>query len=136
METIEQRVQALEQENAARKQAEELLTISVRALASKEVFEKMQETVKESQEQNGRLFNVLINQGSLHNERLTDLQGQVIDLNGDVKKLQAETRQRFAEQNSKITALQTTQASHTALLKEHTSLLKQILERLPEKPAS
>lgn len=136
METIEQRVQALEQENAARKQAEELLTISVRALVSKEVFEKMQETVKESQEQNGRLFNVLINQGSLHNERLTDLQGQVIDLNGDVKKLQAETRQRFAEQNSKITALQTTQASHTALLKEHTSLLKQILERLPEKPAS
>ena len=63
MATIEQRVQALEQEIAARKQAEEMLTIAVRALVSKEAFEKLQETIEASQEQNGRLFNVLINQG-------------------------------------------------------------------------
>ena len=56
MPSIEERLQALEQENTARKKAEELLTIAVRALVSKEAFEKLQETVEKSQEQNGKLF--------------------------------------------------------------------------------
>ena len=43
MPTIEERLQALEQENAARKKTEELLTIAVRALVSKEAFEKLQD---------------------------------------------------------------------------------------------
>ena len=50
MATIEERLQALEQENAARKKAEELLTIAVRALVSKEAFEKLQDTVEKIQE--------------------------------------------------------------------------------------
>lgn len=127
MATIEERVQALEQENAARKQeiaarkqAEELLTITVRALVSKEAFEKLQETIKESQEQNGKLFNVLINQGTLHNERLTDLQNQLIEVDGKVAGQQTETRQRFA----KVEATQD----------QHTELLTEILARLPKKP--
>ena len=129
MPTIEKRVQTLEQENATRKQTEELLTITMRALVSKEAFEKLQETVKESQEQNGRLFNVLINQGDLHNKRFTELQDQIIEVDGKVVGLQTEMHRRFAEQDGKITSLQTTQA-------EHTTLLKQILERLPEKPGA
>ena len=129
MPTIEKRVQTLEQENATRKQTEELLTITMRALVSKEAFEKLQETVKESQEQNGRLFNVLINQGDLHNKRFTELQDQIIEVDGKVVGLQTEMHRRFAEQDGKITSLQTTQA-------EHTTLLKQILERLPEKPTA
>ncbi|MGH2478300.1 MAG: hypothetical protein ACRDHW_01390 [Ktedonobacteraceae bacterium] len=154
MPTIEKRVQALEQENATRKQTEEWLTITVRALVSKEAFEKLQETIKESQEKYGKLFNVLINQGDLHNKRLTELQDQIIEVNrkiievdGKVVGLQTEMRQRFTkqdgkitglqtemdrrftEQDGKITGLQTTQA-------EHTTLLKQILERLPEKPTA
>ena len=92
MATLEERVQTLEQEIAARKQAEEMLTIAVRALVSKEAFEKLQETIEVSQEQNGRLFNVLINQGSLHNERMTNLQGQIIDLDGNVKGLQTDVK--------------------------------------------
>jgi predicted nucleic acid-binding Zn-ribbon protein len=145
MPTLEERVQALEQEIAARKQAEEMLTIAVRALVSKEAFEKLQETIKESQEQNGKLFNVLINQSTLTNERLGDLQGQIIDLDSkldgkiagldskmtrldsQVAGLQTEMRQRLTEQDSKITGLQTTQV-------EQTTLLHQILTRLPEKP--
>jgi hypothetical protein len=138
MPTLEERVQALEQEIAARKQAEEMLTIAVRALVSKEAFEKLQETIKESQEQNGKLFNVLINQNTLTNERLGDLQGQIIDLDSkldskmtrldsQVAGLQTEMRQRLTEQDSKITGLQTTQV-------EQTTLLHQILTRLPEKP--
>ena len=39
MATLEERVKTLEQEIAARKQAEEMLTIAVRALVSKEAFE-------------------------------------------------------------------------------------------------
>jgi peptidoglycan hydrolase CwlO-like protein len=123
MATIEERVQALEQEIAARKQAEEMLTIAVRALVSKEAFEKLQETIEESQAQNGKLFNVLINQGTLHNERMTnlqgqiiDLQGQIIDLDGNVKRLQTEMR----ETRGDITDLK--------------SIAQQILARLPEEP--
>lgn len=123
MATIEERVQALEQEIAARKQAEEMLTIAVRALVSKEAFEKLQETIEESQEQNGKLFNVLINQGTLHNERMAnlqgqiiDLQGQIIDLDGNVKRLQTEMR----ETRGDITDVK--------------SIAQQILARLPEEP--
>jgi RNA binding exosome subunit len=118
MATIEQRVQALEQEIAARKQAEEMLTIAVRALVSKEAFEKLQETIEASQEQNGRLFNVLINQGALHNERMTNLQGQIIALDGNVKGLQTEMH----ETRGDMTDLK--------------SIAQQILARLPEEPGS
>src|SRR6266487_4011156 len=98
-----------------------MLTIAVRALVSKEAFEKLQETVEQFQEQSGKLFNVIINQNALHNERLTNLQGQVIDLDSKldgkvtvldnkITGLQTEMRQRFAEQDHKITGLQTSQA--------------------------
>ena len=134
MATIEERLQALEQESAAHKQTEEMLTIAVRALVSKASFETLQETIEASQEQNGKLFNVLINQNTLHNERLTELDGKITGL-------QTEMRLRFTEQDSKttglngkiaeldskVTGLQTTQT-------EHTTLLQQILARLPEKP--
>ena len=108
MPTIEERLQALEKEVAERKHSEEMLTIAVRALVSKEAFEKLQETVEQFQEQNGKLFNVIINQNALHNERLTNLQGQVIDLDSKldgkvtvldtkITGLQTEMRQGFAE---------------------------------------
>ncbi|HJT58108.1 MAG TPA: hypothetical protein VJ761_16505, partial [Ktedonobacteraceae bacterium] len=76
MATIEERLQALEQENAARKKTEELLTIAVRALVSKEAFEKLQDTVEKSQKQNGKLFDVLNDHNILTNERLGDIQNQ------------------------------------------------------------
>ncbi|HLI68668.1 MAG TPA: hypothetical protein VKV19_02815 [Ktedonobacteraceae bacterium] len=124
MPSLEERVQALEKEIAERKHSEEILTIAVRALVSKEAFEKLEETVKEFQEQNGKLFNVIINQNTLHNERLTDLQGQIIDLNskldGKVTVLDNKIDQRFTELDDKIT--------------KHTTLLEQILARLPENP--
>ncbi len=112
MPTIEERIQALEQENtarkqenAARKQAEELLTITVRALVSKEAFENLQETIQESQEQNGKLFDVIQTHNVFTNERLGDIQGQIIELDGKIVGQQTETRQHFAEQNRKIIEL-------------------------------
>jgi hypothetical protein len=132
MSTIEERLQALEQENAARKKTEELLTIAVRALVSKEAFEKLQDTVdkiqevvEKSQEQNGKLFDVLTNHNILTNERLGDIHHQITELDGKTVGLQTEMRQRFNEQDSKVAGLQNTQT-------EHTGLLKQILARLPE----
>lgn len=117
MPNFEERVEALEKELAERKRSEEMLTIAIRALVSKEAFEKLQETTEEFREQTGKLFNVLINQNDLHNHRLEDLQNQITDLDnkldGKIIGLQTETRQR---------------------LTEHTTMLQQILERLPENP--
>ena len=123
MATLEERVQTLEQEIAARKQAEEMLTIAVRALVSKEAFEKLQETIEASQEQNGRLFNVLMNQGALHNERMTHLQEQIIDLDGTVKGLQTDVK-----------GLQTEMRETRGDMTDLKSLAQQILARLPEEP--
>ena len=130
MATLEERVQTLEQEIAARKQAEEMLTIAVRALVSKEAFEKLQETIEASQEQNGRLFNVLINQGSLHNERMTNLQGQIIDLDGNVKGLQTDVKGLQTDVKGLQTEMRETRGDMTDLK----SLAQQILARLPEEP--
>ena len=136
MPTIEERLQALEQENAARKKTEELLTIAVRALVSKEAFEKLQDTVEKSQEQNGRIFDILNNHNVFTNERLGDIQNQIIELDGKVVGLQSEMRQRFteqdskfAQQDSKFVGLQTEMRQRFA---EHTTLLQQILMRLSE----
>lgn len=143
MPTIEERLQALEQENATRKQTEELLTIAVRALVSKEAFEHMQDTVEKlqqavetSQEQHGKLFNVLINQGSLHNERMTHLQGQIIDtdskLDGKVTVLDSTITQldtNVTEIHTTIAALRTDMHHRFAGIE---TALTQILKRLPE----
>ena len=137
MATLEERVQTLEQEIAARKQAEEMLTIAVRALVSKEAFEKLQETIEASQEQNGRLFNVLINQGTLHNERMTNLQGQIIDLDGNVKGLQTDVKELQTDVKGLQTDVKGLQIEMRATRGDMTdlkSIAQQILARLPEEP--
>lgn len=143
MATIEERLQALEQENAARKKTEELLTIAVRALVSKEAFEKMQEsveklqnTVEESHEQYGKLFNVIINQNTLHNERLGDLQGQIIDLDSKLDGKVTVLNSKITGLDNKVTELQTTTTEfQTETRQRFTGIetaLAQILARLPE----
>jgi hypothetical protein len=128
MATIEERVQALEQEIVARKKAEELLTIAVRALVLKEAFEKLQHTVEESQEQNGKLFDVINTHNAFTNQQLAELREKVeVQVEGKIVGMQTEMRQRFAEQDGKITGVRATQT-------EQTALLQQILARLPEKP--
>jgi chromosome segregation ATPase len=139
MATLEERVQTLEQEIAARKQAEEMLTIAVRALVSKEAFEKLQETIEASQEQNGRLFNVLINQGTLHNERMTNLQGQIIDLDGNVKGLQTDVKGLQTDVKglqTDVKGLQTEMRETRGDMTDLKSIAQQILARLPEEPES
>jgi chromosome segregation ATPase len=134
MATLEERVQALEQEIAARKHAEEMLTIAVRALVSKEAFEKLQGTIEEYQEQNGKLFNVLINQGTLHNERMTNLQGQIIDLDGNVKRLQTDVRGLQTDVRglqTDVKGLQTEMHQTRGDITDLKAIAQQILARLP-----
>ena len=145
MATLEERVQALEQENAAQKQemaarkrAEELLTITVRALVSKEAFEKLQE-------QYGNLFDILNAHNVLTNERLGDIQSQIIELDGKVVGQQTEMRQHFAQieatqqeytttTRQHFAQIEASQQEHTTTLTEQKNLLAEILARLPEKP--
>jgi hypothetical protein len=103
MATIEERLTALEQENAALKKSVELQMIALRALVTKDAFEALRET-------NNKIFDVLMSHDQLTNERLGDLQTQVLGLDGKIVGLQTETRQRFDQQGK---------------------LLLQILDRLP-----
>jgi hypothetical protein len=127
MPTFEERIQALEQENAARKKAEELLTIAVRALVSKEAFEKLQE-------QNGKLFDVLSTHNIFTNERLGDIQNQLIELDGKIVGQQTETRQYLADHTTRLDSIETQLTGHTTRFDRIEMALTQILERLPEKP--
>jgi hypothetical protein len=103
MATIEERLTALEQENAALKKTVELQMIALRALVTKDAFEALRET-------NNKIFDVLMSHDQLTNERLGDLQTQVVGLDGKIVGLQTEARQRFDQQGK---------------------LLLQILDRLP-----
>jgi chromosome segregation ATPase len=129
MPTIEERLQALEQEHQTLerehtelKKTIELQTIAIRALVSKEAFEKLQATVEEMQEQNGKLFDTLIAHDHLTNERLEDIQNQIIEqdnkLDGKIVGLQTEVRQTQKQIDTRFEKVET--------------LLTQILARLPE----
>ncbi len=92
MASIEERLTALEQENAALKKSDELQMIALRALVTKDAFEALRET-------NNKIFDALMSHDHLTNERLGDLQTQVIELDGKSVGLQTEMRQRFEQQD-------------------------------------
>jgi hypothetical protein len=92
MASIEERLTALEQENAALKKSDELQMIALRALVTKDAFEALRET-------NDKIFDALMSHDHLTNERLGDLQTQVIELDGKSVGLQTEMRQRFEQQD-------------------------------------
>jgi len=92
MASIEERLTALEQENAALKKSDELQTIALRALVTKDAFEALRET-------NNKIFDALMSHDQLTNERLGDLQTQMIELDGKSVGLQTEMRQRFEQQD-------------------------------------
>ncbi len=95
MATIEERLSALEQENAALKRAVELQMIALRALATKDAFEELRDI-------NNKIFDVLISHDRVTNERLGDQQTQIIELDGKIVGLQVETRQGFTEMRQRF----------------------------------
>lgn len=133
MATVEERLQALEQEHTQLKKTIELQTIAIGALVNKATLEKLNEKYD-------KLFETLLTHDHLTNKQLAELRGQQIETDGKIVGIQTEMRQRFTEQDSKFAQLQATQiemqATQTQLQvaqAEHTKLLEKILARLPEK---
>ena len=144
MATIEERLQALEQGHTELKKTIELQSIAIHAFVSKEAFEKLQDTVEKSQEQNNKLFDTLIAHDQFTNERLADLQNQIIELDnkldGKIVGLQTEMRQRFSGIDArfeKVDARFNTMDKRFEKIETDFDQVKivlaQILERLPER---
>src|SRR2546430_3842100 len=107
MATIEERLARIEHEHAILKEKIELQTIAIGALVTKATLGSLNEKYD-------KLFEVLTSHNRLTNERLGDLQTQVIDLDGKIVGMQTEMRQgfdavnaRFEKQDGKIVGLQT-----------------------------
>jgi hypothetical protein len=127
MATLEERLDALEHENATQKKGEELLTVLARAFVSREALQTLQDTVARSQRRNEKLLNALNDQNALAHERLEDLQIHSLKLEKKIGALQTEARQSLttlqteirrqsSEQDGKIIGLQTeTRQRFTAL---------------------
>jgi chromosome segregation ATPase len=148
MPTIEERLQALEQEHTQLKKTIELQTIAIGALVNKATLEKLNE-------KHDKIFDALMTHDRFTNQQLAELRTQQIETDGKVAGLQTEMRQRFNQQDGKVAGLQTEmrqhfnqqdgkvaglqalQAEHTTHLSrletkfdEQTKLLTQILERI------
>jgi hypothetical protein len=137
LQALEQEHQVLEREHAQLKKTIEMQAIAIGALVNKATLEKLNEKYD-------KIFDALIAHDRLTNERLGDIQNQLIETDGKVAGLQTEMRQRLNEQDGKIVGLQTEMrqrfneqdskiAEHTTLLQQHPILLQEILKRLPEK---
>ena len=160
MPTIEERVQALEQEhtelkrsNTELQRAIELMNIALGALVNKATLEKVNE-------QNNKIFEALMSHDQFTNHQLAEVREKFTELDGKVVGLQTEMRQRFSEQDSKIVGLDSRltgldskvaglqtemrqrfseqdskivglQTEMHQRFAEHTILLQQILARLP-----
>ena len=123
MATIEERVQALEQEHAELKKAIELQTVAIGALVSKTTLEKLIE-------QYDKLFDTLVAHDRLTNERLGHLQTQVIEVDGKIIGLQTEMRQRFEQQETAMNARFEQQDKHIADVRGELTIQGQKLDQM------
>jgi chromosome segregation ATPase len=98
MPSIEERLQALEQEHTELKKTIELQTIAIGALVNKAALEKLNEKYD-------KIFNALMAHDSFTNQQLAELRGQQIQEDGKIVGLQTEMRQRFNEQDNKFAGL-------------------------------
>jgi len=107
MATFEERLTALEQGfaslkrgNAALKNTNELQAITLRAMATKSELATVRDT-------SNSVFDAIISQNQFTNERLGDIQTQVIELDGKIVGMQTEMRQSFEHHDGKIVGMQT-----------------------------
>jgi len=89
MPTIEERLQALEQEHTELKKTIELQTIAIGALVNKATLEQLNEKYD-------RIFDALMTHDHLTNEQLAELRNQQAKEDGKIVGLQTEMRQRFS----------------------------------------
>ena len=123
MATLEERMQALEQEHTALKKTIELQTIAIGALVNKATLEKLNEKYD-------KLFEAIINHNRFTDEQLAEIRNQNTELDGKIVGLQTETRHRLAQieaaQEKRVDQLNTKMDTMQATL-------AQILTRLSEK---
>src|SRR5579885_3004999 len=99
MSSLEERVQALEQEHTELKQKIELHTLAIGGLVNKATLEAINE-------KNDKIFKALTDHDKFTNLQLAELREKVeVELEGKIVGMQTEMRQRFAEQDSKIASL-------------------------------
>jgi hypothetical protein len=98
MSTIEERLQALEDEHTILKKTIELQTIAIGALVNKAALEKLNE-------KHDKLFETLISHDHFTNEQLAELRNQQNELDGKIVGLQTEMHLQLTEQNNNITNL-------------------------------
>ena len=122
LEREHERLQTLEQEHTQLKKTVELQTIAIGALGNKFTLEKLNEKYD-------KMFDVLMAHDRLTNERLGDIQSQIIEQDGKTVGLQTEMRQRFNETDQRFNKLD----QRFATLE---NTLAQVLARLPEPPQS
>jgi Tfp pilus assembly protein PilO len=124
MATLEERIQALEQEHTELKKTIELQTMAIGALVNKATLEKLNEKYD-------KLFQTLITHDGFNNEQLSELRNEATELDGKIVGLQTEMHKRFNDQDGKIVGLQTEMRQQFSQIQ---TTLTQILARLPEKP--
>ena len=109
MATLEERIQAIEQEYTALKQEHnalkktiDLQTIAIGALVNKATIEKLNEKYD-------KLFEVIINHNRFADEQIAELRNQNTELDGKVVGLQTEMRQRFSQIETTLALILTRQ---------------------------
>lgn len=127
MSTIEERLQTLEQEHTQLKKTIELQTIAIGALVNKATLEKLNEKYD-------KMFDTLMAHDRLTNERLGDIQTQLIEQDGKIVGLQTEMRQRFNEADQRFNKLDQRFDEADQRFATIETILAQILARLPENP--
>jgi hypothetical protein len=131
MSTIEERLQAIEQEHSQLKKTIELQTIAIGALVNKAVLEKLNEKYD-------KIFDALMAHDSFTNGQLAELRTQQIETDGKVIGLQTEMRQRLNEMDSKmatkedLAGIETRTGKIETRLDKVETLLTEILARLPK----
>jgi hypothetical protein len=107
MSTIEERLTALEQEfaglrleNRALRNLYEIQSMALQSRVTQSELAKVRDT-------NNSVFDAIIGQNKFTNERLGDIQTQIIELDGKVVGMQTEMRQSFEQQDGKIVGMQT-----------------------------
>src|SRR5260370_39603344 len=133
MANIEERLTAIEHDNAELKQKIELHTLAIGGLVNKAMLESINE-------KNDNIFKALTDHDQFTNQQLAELREKVeVQVEGKIVGLQTEVRQRFERQEATMNArFERQEATMNARferpekqLEKHSELLQQILDRLP-----
>lgn len=128
MATFEERLTAIEHDNAELKQKFELQTIAIGALVNKTTLERLNE-------KNDTIFNALIAHDQFANQQLAELREKLeVDIEGKIVGMQTEMRQGFSAVDTRLDGMDARLDGIDTRLDRLESLLTQVLSRLPEQP--